>query len=107
MIYKINDIEVSKEVFDEQLQNKIDEYVQLSPHFTKKEDIRDVLAVNKVFHFIGNPKHILGDHPVDCFVAMEDEIPDIIRIIEENKAEPLDDDAFRIAVALYNAGYRK
>ena len=37
----------------------------------------------------------------------QEEIFDIAAIVEENESDPLDDDSFRIAVALYNAGYRK
>lgn len=107
MVYKINEDIVSKEVFETELQKKIDSYVPLSEYWPKKEQLRDELAKTRILYFKEKGKHILGYSKVDCFTAAEEEIFDMVEIIENNESDPLDGDAFRIAVALYNAGYKK
>ena len=99
--------DVSKEEFDIELQKQIDVYAPLNEHWVKKEQLRDNLARDRILFFREHTKHILGYAKTDYFIAAEEEIFDIAAIIEENESDPLDDDSFRIAVALYNAGYRK
>lgn len=107
MVYKINDKVVTKEYFESELDKKIENYIPFSQYYPKKEEIRDVLGRDRIFYFRQPTKHVLGYSKVDCFIAVEQEILDIEKIVAENENDPLDDDAFRIAVALYNAGYKK
>ena len=51
MVYKINDDIVSKEVFETELQKKIDSYVPLSEYWPKKEQLRDKLAETRILIF--------------------------------------------------------
>lgn len=110
MIYKINYKEVSAEEFEIELQKRIDEYISCSEYYPPKEKIREMLAQRRSFRFNIYDKRykdrlIIKDY--DVFIAVEEEIVEIENIIIENEFDPCDDDSLKIAVALYNAGYRK
>ena len=42
-----------------------------------------------------------------CFIACEEEILEMSDIIAENEYDAYDEDSLQIAIALYNAGYRR
>lgn len=110
MIYKINNKRVTEEEFETELQKRIDDYVPYSQYYPKKEDIRKILIKDRQFIFNKydkryNKKLIITNQ--DVFIAVEKEILEISGIVEENEYDALDDDALRIAISLYENGYRK
>lgn len=110
MIYTINGKLVNKEEFEVELQKRIDEYIPYSEYYPPKEKIREQLAEHRSIGFnVYDKKYkdrlVIKDR--DIFTAVEEEIDEIENIVLENEFDPCDDDSLRIAVALYNAGYRK
>lgn len=110
MIYKINYKEVSEEEFEIELKKRIDDYIPYNEYYPPKEKIIEILADRRSFRFNTYDKRykdrlVIKDY--DVFVAVEEEIVEIENIIIENEFDPCDDDSLKIAVALYNAGYRK
>ena len=110
MIYTINGKLVNKEEFEIELQKRIDEYIPYSEYYPPKEKIREQLAEHRSIGFNVYDKRykdklVIKDR--DIFTAVEEEINEIENIVLENEFDPCDDDSLKIAVALYNAGYRK
>lgn len=110
MVYKINGKNVTKEQFEIEFQKRIDTYIPYSKYWPKKEDLRKDLQEHKEIWFPTYDKRYKDKLVIidkDYFMACEEEILEIANLVEDNESDPLDDDSFRIAVALYNAGYRK
>lgn len=110
MIYSINGKLVNKEDFEVELQKRIDEYIPYSEYYPPKEKLREQLAEHRSLGFNVYDKRYKDRLVIinrDIFTAVEEEIVEIENIVIENEFDPCDDDSLRIAVALYNAGYRK
>ena len=97
MKYFIQGGEVNKEEFDIEFDKDLEKYKPLSKYWPAKENVRDVLKEQRCFDF-PNGRY---------FIACEEEILEISYIVEEAEFDTLDCDAIPIAVALWNAGYRK
>ena len=110
MIYSINFKKVNKETFDKEFEKQLIEYIPYSEHWTKKEEVREALKTNRSFTFPIYDKRFKNRLVLKTkieFVAVEEEIVEIQRIVESNQYDPEDGDSLRIAVALWNSGYRK
>ena len=110
MIYSINGKLVNKEDFEVELQKRIDEYIPYSEYYPPKEKLREQLAEHRSLGFNVYDKRYKDRLVIinrDIFTAVEEEIVEIENIVIENEFDPCDDDSLKIAVALYNAGYRK
>lgn len=110
MIYKINGKEVSKEQFEAEFQKRVETYIPYSEYWPKKDELRKYLEEHKQLVFPIYDKRYkdrLVFTDKDYFMMCEDDILEIAGIVEENEFDPLDNDSLKIAVALYNAGYRK
>lgn len=101
MKYFVQCKEVNKEKFDRELEKALESYKPISEYWPQtKEEVYKTLKEEREFSFSikGNWK---------CFVAIEEEIYNMVQIIEEVEHDACDNDSIAIAVALYNAGYGK
>lgn len=110
MVYKINGKEVSEEQFEIEFQKRVETYIPYSEYWPKKEDLRKDLQERKEVWFPTYDKRYKNKLVIvdkDYFMACEEEILEIANLVEENQADPLYNDALKIAIAIWNAGYRK
>ena len=110
MIYKINGKDVSKEQFEIEFQKRVETYIPYSEYWPKKEDLRKVLQERKEVWFPTYDKRYKNKLVIvdeDYFMACEEEILEIANLVGVNQADPLYNDALKIAIAVWNAGYRK
>ena len=109
-IYKINGKDVSKEQFEIEFQKRVETYIPYSEYWPKKEDLRKNLQERREIWFPTYDKRYKDRLVIidkDYFMACEEEILEIANLVEENEYDPEDNDSLRIAIALWNAGYRK
>lgn len=101
MKYFVQGIEVDKEEFNSKFEKALESYKPASEHWPQtKEEVYEKLKQEREFSFM-----IRGAWKY--FVAVEEEIYAMALVIEEAEFDALDGDSVAIAVALYNAGYRK
>lgn len=111
MIYTINDKPVTKEQFEIELEKRIIEYKPYSEYWPSQENIKGQLRERRIFPFpiydkrYGNDNLKIKDYAI--FKAVEEEIIELEKLILDNEYDVYDDDALQIAVAIYDAGYRK
>jgi hypothetical protein len=98
MRYFIQGKEVNKEKFDIEFDKELEKYEPISEYWPAKEDVRDKLKEQRYFEFPKGWKY---------FLAVEDEIYEMMGIIAEAEFDSEDNDAIVIALALYNKGYKK
>ena len=110
MFYKIDYTEVDKETFEQELEKYINDYIPCNEYWTPKDKVREKLKNDREFRFPVYDKRYKNRlvllHYV-TFSAIEEEVIELAHIIAQNEYDPCDDDCLRIAVALYNEGYRK
>lgn len=93
---------ISKEEFYEELNNYVKKFNEnlgkIETRFNK---------VGQVCFRESKPRRnqMFGDYYI--FMKYPDEVDDLITIIEENEYDACDGDSLTIAMAIYNAGYRK
>lgn len=111
MRYFIDNIEVKEEEFNNRLQEEIDNYIPYSQYYPEKDKVKDILKSKRTFRFPIYDKRyknrLLVINRFITFTACEEEILEMEQIIIDNEYDPEDRDALNIAVALYNAGYRR
>lgn len=106
MRYFINGKEFSEEEFYKQFDNAVSTYVPYTSCYPKKEELATRLKEDREVKIpIYKENNILKRF--DNYMAIEEELFDIAKIIQENEADPEYYDAVSIAIALWNAGYRK
>lgn len=108
--YFIDGEEKTKEEFQVELEKQINDYIPYSEYWPKKEDIKDRLKEKREFRFPVYDKRYKDRLVLTNrihFQACEEEILEMSEIIATNEYDACDDDCLQIAVALYNAGYRK
>lgn len=105
MIYCINGERVSKETFEQELELYVKDYIPYSEYWTPKDKVKEELKTKRMFRFPVYDKRFTNKLVVKTnvtFVAVEEEIAEIESIVVQHE-----EDSLQIAVALYNAGYRK
>lgn len=110
MKYFINNKEVSKKEFEIEFQKRVKTYIPYSEYWPKKEDLRKDLQERREMWFPTYDKRYKDKLVIidkDYFMACEEEILEIADLVEQNEYDPEDNDSLRIAIALWNAGYRK
>ena len=101
MKYFVQGREVSEDEFAIELEKALEGYKPNSEYWPQtKEEVYEKLKQEREFSFMvkGRWKY---------FVAIEEEIYDMAQVVEEAEFDALDGDSVAIAVAFYNAGYRK
>ena len=98
MKYFIQGKEVNKEEFDKNFEKALETYKPYSEFWPAKEEVRNHLKEQRYFKFPKGWKY---------FLAVEEEIYEMMGIIDESKYDPEDSDSLAIALALWNNGYRK
>lgn len=110
MKYFINNKEESKEEFEIELEKQINDYIPFSQYWPSNDKIKDVLKEKREFTFPIYDKRF-KDRLVTIdriyFLACEEEILEMSKIIANNEYDAYDNDSLQIAIALYDAGYRK
>lgn len=100
MKYFVQGIEVNKEEFDSKFEKELENYKPISEYeFQTKEEVYKKLKEEREFSFIVNGRW-------KYFVAVEEEIYDMAQVVAEAGFD-VGGDPVAIAVAFYNAGYRK
>ena len=101
MKYFVQCEEVNKEEFDIAFEKALESYKPISEYGPQtKEEMYEKLKQEREVSFM-----IRGTWRY--FLAVEEEIYDMAQVVEEAEFDALDGDSVAIAVALYNAGYKK
>lgn len=101
MKYFVQGKDVNKEEFDIAFEKALESYKPISEYCPQtKEEMYEKLKQEREISFMvkGRWKY---------FVAIEEEICDMAQVVEAAEFDALDGDSVAIAVAFYNAGYRK
>ena len=98
--YRVNNKFVDEEAFYAELKR----LYSAAPQVLYSTDILERLETNGYVHLQakkGKP------YMYEYFYKADEQVFELEQIVAENEYDPLDDDAFAVAFAIYNKGFRK
>ncbi len=98
--YRVNNIFVEEETFYAELKKCYD----ATPQPITYENYVDLLNTNGCIRLTEKTKKTFNYHYFD---RAEEQVFELEQIVAENEYDPLDDDAFNIAFAIYQNGFRR